>query len=202
MISKIKAYFNISRSEWRGMIVVFFLLMLTYIFNKVYEKQVYSPLKFSVEEIFPLSKDALSPIIEKSGTLSSKTKVAELFIFNPNGLSLEDWMKLGLSYKQALSIKKYEDKGGRFLKKEDLKKMYVISEEVYRTLEPYISIPKIDVNRNLKPELGKAGIVSLSIDINSVDSSTIQLIKGIGPAYASRIIRYRDRLGGFIKKNN
>ncbi|MBQ9417264.1 MAG: helix-hairpin-helix domain-containing protein, partial [Bacteroidales bacterium] len=31
------------------------------------------------------------------------------------------------------------------------------------------------------------------------DTLTLQLINGIGPAYARRIVRYRDRLGGFIR---
>ena len=37
----------------------------------------------------------------------------------------------------------------------------------------------------------------LLVDLNSADSLTLQLLHGIGPAYARRIVRYRDRLGGF-----
>ena len=35
--------------------------------------------------------------------------------------------------------------------------------------------------------------------INSSDSSEYTQLRGIGPTYASRIIKYRDRLGGFYK---
>ncbi len=38
----------------------------------------------------------------------------------------------------------------------------------------------------------------LSVELNSADSVTLQLLHGIGPAYARRIVRYRERLGGFI----
>lgn len=38
----------------------------------------------------------------------------------------------------------------------------------------------------------------LSVELNSADTLTLQLLHGIGPAYASRIVRYRDRLGGFV----
>ena len=37
----------------------------------------------------------------------------------------------------------------------------------------------------------------LVVELNSADSLTLQLLNGIGPAYASRIVRYRDRVGGF-----
>ena len=38
----------------------------------------------------------------------------------------------------------------------------------------------------------------LTVDINSADTLTLQLLHGIGPAYANRIVRYRERLGGFV----
>lgn len=38
----------------------------------------------------------------------------------------------------------------------------------------------------------------LTVELNSADSLTLQLLHGIGPAYARRIVRYRERLGGFV----
>lgn len=38
---------------------------------------------------------------------------------------------------------------------------------------------------------------ALTVELNSADSTTLMLLNGIGPAFARRIIRYRDRLGGF-----
>ena len=38
------------------------------------------------------------------------------FTFDPNGLSENDWKRLGLSAKQSKVIKNYEAKGGRFKK--------------------------------------------------------------------------------------
>ena len=37
----------------------------------------------------------------------------------------------------------------------------------------------------------------LVVELNSADTTTLQLLHGIGPAYARRIVRYRERLGGF-----
>ena len=38
----------------------------------------------------------------------------------------------------------------------------------------------------------------LTVELNSADTTTLTLLHGIGPAFARRIVRYRDRLGGFV----
>ena len=38
----------------------------------------------------------------------------------------------------------------------------------------------------------------LKVELNGADTLTLQLLHGIGPVYAQRIVRYRDRLGGFV----
>jgi DNA uptake protein ComE-like DNA-binding protein len=38
------------------------------------------------------------------------------------------------------------------------------------------------------------------IDINTADSLALLDVKGIGPAFAGRIVKYRNLLGGFVKK--
>lgn len=41
---------------------------------------------------------------------------------------------------------------------------------------------------------------SIAVDINAADSLALLNIKGIGPVFAGRIIKYRNLLGGFVKK--
>ena len=101
----------------------------------------------------------------------------ESFRFDPNTVSEEALVRLGLSPKQAASIGNYRSKGGRFRKKEDFAKMYVVSDSLYARLEPYIDIPKLE--------------------LNSADSAALVRLKGIGPFYARKILSYRERLGGF-----
>ncbi|WP_416338741.1 ComEA family DNA-binding protein [Pedobacter sp. MC2016-05] len=38
------------------------------------------------------------------------------------------------------------------------------------------------------------------IDINTADSARLDEIKGVGGTFANRILKYRERLGGFHKK--
>ena len=117
-----------------------------------------------------------------------------MFPFDPNTLSGKQWEQLGLSEHQAEVITHYlKANGGHFYSKEDLKKIYAITAGDYKRLEPYISIPDaVLANKKIKP--------GQTIELNSADSAKLTELTGVGPSFALRIIRYRDRLGGFDGK--
>ena len=115
-----------------------------------------------------------SPYVE---SYRRATRRVETFRFNPNTVSVEDLMRLGFSEKQAQAIDNYRAKGGRFRRKADFAKSFVVADSVFRRLEPYIDIPRLDLNR--------------------ADSAALDALPGIGPYYAARIINYRDELGGY-----
>ena len=105
------------------------------------------------------------------------TRRVESFRFNPNTVSVEDLIRLGFSEKQAQAIDNYRTKGGRFRRKADFAKSYVVADSVFRRLERFIDIPKVDLNR--------------------ADSAALDALPGIGPWYAARIVSYRAELGGY-----
>ena len=101
----------------------------------------------------------------------------ECFPFDPNTVSVEDLIRLGFSEKQARSIDNYRKKGGRFRRKTDFAKSYVVADSVFARLEPYIEIPKLD--------------------INSADSAAFDALPGIGPYFAAKMVSYRKQLKGY-----
>ena len=104
-------------------------------------------------------------------------KEVECFMFDPNTASVEDFCRLGFTVKQAESIDNYRKKGGRFRRKSDFAKSYVVSDSVFRRLEPYIDIPLLDLNR--------------------ADSAAFDALPGIGGWFAARMVEHRDALGGY-----
>jgi len=108
---------------------------------------------------------------------SRKAREVESFSFNPNTVSGEDLQRLGFTEKQAGAIINYRQKGGRFRRKSDFASSFVVSDSVFRRLEPYIEIPLVD--------------------LNEADSAALDDLPGIGPYFVSKIIAYRSRLGGF-----
>jgi len=116
--------------------------------------------------------------------------------FNPNGLPQTEWVRLGLTEAQAASVKRFEEKGGRFYKKEDVKKLYVVSEAFYANIEPFINIPPQNKTvADAKPPAEKN--VREKVDINRADSATLAGLYGITPKMAQRMLRVRETFGGF-----
>ncbi|TAL59829.1 MAG: hypothetical protein EPN85_08585 [Bacteroidetes bacterium] len=132
---------------------------------------------------------------------STDSNNSERFLFNPNTLPEDDWKRLGLSDKQIKVIKSYESKGGKFKSKEDVKKMYCISPKLFASFEQYIQIPADTYRKVTKAPLSLwKGAGGGTVELNSADTTDIISLKGIGPSFAKRIIKYREILGGFIKK--
>ena len=110
----------------------------------------------------------------------AQSKNVETFRFDPNTISVDDLCRLGFSPKQAQSIDNYRKKGGRFRRKTDFAKSFVVSDSIYRRLEPYIEIPLTD--------------------LNLADSAAFDALPGIGGWFASKIIEHRKALGGYSYK--
>lgn len=65
----------------------------------------------------------------------------ELSDFDPNSLTKQKAMALGINSKAAYNIEKYLNKGGSFKTKADLKKIYSLTESEFEQLETYIQLP-------------------------------------------------------------
>lgn len=133
------------------------------------------------------------------------------FPFNPNTMTEEEGRRLGLTDRQIRNIINYRDKGGKFYSKGDLAKLYTISEEDYAQLEPFIVLPEVarkttpksDTEQKpcqeetTKPKEKKAIPI---VDLNTADSLALVELPQIGPYTAVRIIEFRDKLGGYVDK--
>ncbi|HEX4878037.1 MAG TPA: helix-hairpin-helix domain-containing protein [Chitinophagaceae bacterium] len=131
----------------------------------------------------------------------------ELFYFDPNTLSAEGWKRLGLRDKTITTILKYLDKGGKFKIPEDLKKIYGLYTDEYERIAPYIRIaeknPPTPDEQLLNPTVKNNSPKSRYsiIDINTADTTSLIALPGIGSKLATRIINFREKLGGFYSVN-
>jgi len=123
----------------------------------------------------------------------------ELFPFDPNTISLNEWQRLGLNERTSKTILKYVSKGGKFYKPEDLQKIWGMPDGFYQRVKDYIDIKAIAKNYTSyesKPFV-KEDRKSSVIDINAADSSAFIALPGIGSKLSARILAFRDKLGGF-----
>ena len=142
--------------------------------------------------------------INKKAKKSFKKKQKRLFKrlekkTDPNLLSEQDWISLGLSQKQANIVLKFSERGLR--SNQDLKKIFVFPEELFNLIKDSLIYPeRSEKNRpdNYTKELNDEVKEIVLVDINTADSVTLKTIPGIGPFYAGKIIQHRIDLGGFL----
>lgn len=138
---------------------------------------------------------------------NSKGKKRELFYFDPNTVSAEEWERLGLREKTFLTVQNYLSKGGRFRKAEDVKRIYGLFPDEYERIAPYIQInaerePGNPARESSYPAAENKPVKTYTpnyrvIDINTADTTAFISLPGIGSKISARIISFRDKLGGF-----
>jgi len=144
---------------------------------------------------------------KKSNYSESNSIKGELFQFDPNTISGNDWKRLGLRDKTIQTIQNYLSKGGHFYKPEDLQRVYGLHKDEYERLLPYVRIESknlvsseqfVSSKSNNETQPAKAYTAKYSaIDINTADTSAFISLPGIGSKLALRIVTFRDKLGGF-----
>lgn len=207
-MKKFFKYFHFNTVERNGFIVLFWLIILInlirYIYSEINSKddikhQIY---ELSTQQDTYEKEYVLNPSAETSLPMSVSNKDIKYFKFDPNTASADEWAKLGLSAKQIQVILNYRTKGGRFYKSEDLQKIYSITDKDYKRLEKYIDIPSSKENLKFQDNISKnvsetVKKDAIKISINDADTAELKQLKGIGPVFAQRIVKFRDALGGF-----
>lgn len=103
--------------------------------------------------------------------------------FNPDFYTIQDWIKLGFSERQAESILKYKKYlGGSFQSKEKFRECFIISTDQYIQLEPFLLLPQ-----------HKKAIAHKSFDPNQLTSQDwIKL--GFSEKQAQGILNYKEKI--------
>lgn len=205
-----KQYNTFTYSERKGIIVLSIIivaLLLTLYGLKFYEPPITintGRLDSAVAQWNLLQADSIIDV--KDSTKLSESNATQptrsLFSFNPNNLADSLWAKLGLSEKQIASIKKYEDRGGRFRIRSDVKKLFVITPSFYDSIYPYLllpdTLPAFHQTKFAADSIqSKKEKVIEPIEINLADVEEWQLLPSIGVGRAAAIVAYRSKLGGF-----
>lgn len=218
----IKDYLTFSKKERTGVVIL--LLLIAFVFSMSYwwpQKQSIPLDKQQVQQLAaqldsfnkPTQKNNFTQpaYTDDGGSVASYYDApgkASLFYFNPNTLSADGWKQLGLRDKTIQTILKYRTKGGRFKTAEDLGKIYGLRPEELNRLLPYIKLEEApalnnytnnttDFKNSTVPINKPYATVVKSIDINTTDTTALIALPGIGSKLASRIINFRNKLGGF-----
>lgn len=161
--------------------------------------------------------ERLAPYIQLENAQNEEGKIAQLppqyqpqivlnlHVFDPNIASENELLAMGLSQKVVTTLSNYRHNGGFFRRKEDFQKIYGVTPDLYNTIEPYLQIAdnqrKRDENKNaIITNTNSINVPTLPkrIDPNSATEADWLQLRGIGRIFATRIVEYRDKLGGFV----
>jgi len=218
----VKDYLTFSAKEKNGLLIMGLVIAAIILFSTFYKKpnQVITKdafqhelaqLKITVDspgsgKTFDRDEDYIDYSRPKANETERYFK-GELFAFDPNTIDAAGWKRLGIRDKTIATIQKFLASGYRFKRPEDIKKVYGLSRESAERLIPYIHIHEnettakntsnrpenvsvpIDVNREVRN--------TKVIDINTADTTAFISLPGIGSKLATRIVNFRQKLGGF-----
>ena len=162
----------------------------------------------------------------KGGYYATQGRRIETFKFDPNEADSNQLLRLGLAPFQVRSIYRYRARGGTFSTADDFRRVYRLTNGQWERLAPYIcigrkyrlvSLPPRQYPEQFSQDSYRARRDSIGmardslrrtyprkiqgdevVDANIADSIMLCRVPGIGKYYASQILRYRRRLGGFV----
>ena len=155
---------------------------------------------------------AVRPLPADTLTAAAATTQGTLHPFDPNTADSATLVRLGLTPRLARRICRYRAAGGRFRHARDLARIYGMDTAALRRLRPYIRMaaapganPPFRKPRPLEkshyaytPYPSRKLPRGRQLDLNAADSAELLRVPGVGPYFARRIVRYRQRLGGFV----
>ena len=199
---------RLTRNERKAIIIIAGALLLLNIGVWIFRTKTSSP--------FPSMGRGASPL-EGGREEGLDGDVVSLFRFDPNTADSATFVRLGLSPRVARAIIHYRAAGGIFRKPQDFARIYTLSDEDFHRLLPSIYIKEskaaktqtlslYEEENNFSPtETERKGSLFPSklhsgetVALSTADTAELKRIPGIGSHYSAKIVRYRERLGGFV----
>ena len=154
MKNLLKAYFTFNKSERIGLMALLAIIILLATArltmhhfikannNTAKEQQMRAAWQQfkSTNTVDETDNTAAIPAKVKQPNAPVKQHSPQLFPFDPNTIDSTGLRKLGLREKTTTILLHWRAKGKVFRQKEELRKVYTLTEEEYQRLEPYIVI--------------------------------------------------------------
>jgi len=198
-----KSHFWYNSSQRNGILFLAILIIALQL--------IYFFVDFSEEDVTDLNSTEIIKFQQKIDSLKEleiEKRKPKIYPFNPSFLTDYRGYKLGMSTEEIDRLLKHRTKGKYINSAKQFQQITQISDSLLKTIEPYFKFPDWVVNKqNSNPN--SFGVSSISRtqkkeepfiikDINSATAEELKSVKGIGEKLSQRIIKYRNKLGGFL----
>lgn len=198
-----KSHFQFDKQERSGiffLLVLIILLQLAYFGFKWFSNT--TPSNFRLDEISQARIDSIKLAQQKKDTV-------KIFPFNPNYITDYKGYTLGMTPQEIDRLHSFRAENQFVNSVEDFQKVTRVSDSLLNAIKPYFKFPEWVTNqkdyqtKNLHKKVYQSnsvsGVQSHKIkDLNAISTEDLRKISGIGEVLSARIIKFRNRLGGFL----
>ncbi|CAM4183382.1 helix-hairpin-helix domain-containing protein [Zobellia roscoffensis] len=201
-----KSHFRFNRQERSG---IFYLLFIIVVLQVAYF--VLSSSNSSDGKVDFLEDKQLQLQIDSLKAKALEKDAIKIYPFNPNYITDYKGYTLGMSLEEIDRLHNFR-KEGRFANSaEDFQKVTKISDSLLQLISPYFKFPewtqgkekstssnKTYHTKNQGSSSNQSEVKQMVADINLATIEELREINGIGEKLSARIVKFRDRLGGFL----
>ncbi len=191
---KLKSHLRFNKQEQSG---IFFLLFLIVLVQGVYFYVTYNSAS-KANKTFALNKSLQYKIDSLKAKALEKDTVA-VYPFNPNFISDYKGYVLGMSVDEIDRLHAFRAKNKYVNSTSEFQEITKVSDSLLKSISKYFKFPKWK-NAKSNHKIAKKSSVKSSVikDINSATVNDFKSIYGIGDKLSGRIVKFRDKLGGFF----
>ncbi|WP_235843192.1 ComEA family DNA-binding protein [Maribacter hydrothermalis] len=128
-----------------------------------------------------------------------------VFPFNPNFITDFKGYTLGMSIDEIDRLHNFRNNNEFVNSAEEFQKITKVSDSLLSIISPYFKFPEWTQNKKNNFAFKKNSFLNKDVaekvtwkDLNATTAEELQQISGIGVKLSARIIKFRDRLGGFL----
>ncbi len=175
----------------RAALLVFILLLIPAEIYTVY--RVRRPARYPV---FAPDSSAMA-VLDSLRVEAARNHRPKIYPFNPNYLSGYKAYVLGIDTPGLKRIRAFRAQGKYFKNADEFRRVAGLPDSLYAVLKPYIRIPQFKKPKRKDFGYTKNQTPVVKQDINTATAEELKAVYGIGDKLSVRIVRYRDKLGGF-----
>lgn len=199
-MNPLKYYFKFTRQQQSG---IFFLLLFIILLQCVYFFVDFTP--GNIQDTDQKEWIAFQHKIDSLKHIEAENQKPKRYPFNPNYITDYKGYTLGMSTAEIDRLLRYRSSGKFVNSAEAFQQVTKISDSLLKAIAPYFKFPDWVISKNQtvkdKPKtkrLPNAAHSKTRSDINTVTAQELKAVKGIGEVLSERIIKFRERLGGFL----
>lgn len=131
-----------------------------------------------------------------------KSSTFKIYPFNPNFITDYKGYTLGMSPDEIDRLHQFRADEKWINSTEDFQEVTKVSDSLLNKISPFFKFPDWVIQKRKQQKEKKVKTTELSFtqkkDLNAATVKDLEAINGIGETFALRIIRYRNKIGGFI----